>query len=116
MCQTRSPSVGVATKWIAVPSSEGGPSAVDSVGWPCILPGHARDGTSSGARLREHPAYSGHAISRATILGTGKTATGLEFPTEVVEGLGSPKQPPVRVTINGYTYRTTVATMGGDVQ
>jgi hypothetical protein len=43
----------------------------------------------------------------------GKTATGIEIPPEVVEGLGSGKRPPVRVTINGHTYRSTVAVMGG---
>ena len=31
----------------------------------------------------------------------------------VVTGLGAGKRPPVRVTINGYTYRNTVAVMGG---
>lgn len=46
---------------------------------------------------------------RATILLAGKTATGIEVPPEVVEGLGSGKKPPVRVTIGAYTYRTTVA-------
>src|SRR5262245_6595012 len=49
----------------------------------------------------------------ATILLGGKTATGLEVPAEVVDGLGTGKRPPVRVTINGYTYRSTVAVMGG---
>jgi len=48
-----------------------------------------------------------------TILQTGKTAAGIEVPAEVVEALGSGKRPPVRVTINGYTYRSTVAVMGG---
>jgi hypothetical protein len=43
----------------------------------------------------------------------GKTATGFEVPTKVVEGLGAGKRPPVRVTINGHTYRSTVASMGG---
>ncbi|MCC7359725.1 MAG: DUF1905 domain-containing protein [Anaerolineales bacterium] len=43
----------------------------------------------------------------------GKTATGFEVPAEVVERLGRGKRPPVRVTINGYTYRNTVAVMGG---
>jgi hypothetical protein len=43
----------------------------------------------------------------------GKTATGIEVPDEVVGALGS-KRPPVHVTINGtYTYRSTVASMGG---
>jgi bacteriocin resistance YdeI/OmpD-like protein/uncharacterized protein DUF1905 len=43
----------------------------------------------------------------------GKTATGFEVPPEVVESLGKGRRPPVRVTINGYTYRSTVAVMGG---
>jgi hypothetical protein len=43
----------------------------------------------------------------------GKTATGIEVPTEVIEGLGSSKRPPVTVTVNGYTYRTTAVRMGG---
>jgi Bacteriocin-protection, YdeI or OmpD-Associated/Domain of unknown function (DUF1905) len=42
----------------------------------------------------------------------GKTATGLRVPDEVVAGLGSGKRPAVRVTINGHTYRTTVAPRG----
>ncbi len=50
---------------------------------------------------------------RATILLAGKTATGIEVPPEVVTALGSTKRPAVRVTINGFTYRSTVATMGG---
>lgn len=50
---------------------------------------------------------------RATLELGGKTATGIEVPPEVVSQLGSTKRPPVRVTINGHTYRSTVATMGG---
>jgi hypothetical protein len=50
---------------------------------------------------------------RATVKLGGKTATGVEVPEEVVEGLGSSKRPAVRVTMNGYTYRSTVARMGG---
>jgi bifunctional DNA-binding transcriptional regulator/antitoxin component of YhaV-PrlF toxin-antitoxin module len=49
----------------------------------------------------------------ATLELHGKTATGIEVPTEVVTGLGSHKKPPVTVTINGYTYPSTIATMGG---
>ena len=48
-----------------------------------------------------------------TIILGGKTATGMEVPPEVVAALGTTKKPAVRVTINGYTYRSTVATMGG---
>jgi hypothetical protein len=50
---------------------------------------------------------------RTTMLTAGKTALGFEIPPEVVEGLGAGKRPPVRVTINGYTYRNTVAVYGG---
>jgi hypothetical protein len=48
------------------------------------------------------------------ILQAGKTATGIRIPDEIVEGLGAGKRPPITVTINGYTYRSTVAVMGGD--
>lgn len=50
---------------------------------------------------------------RTTILRAGKTATGIEVPAELVARLGTTKRPPVLVTINGYTYRSTVAVMGG---
>lgn len=50
---------------------------------------------------------------RAIIQLGGKTATGIQVPPEIVARLGSSKRPAVRVTINGYTYRSTVATMGG---
>ncbi len=43
----------------------------------------------------------------------GKTATGIAVPDNVVAALGSGKRPPVRVTIGAYSYRTTVAPMGG---
>ena len=50
---------------------------------------------------------------RATVLLNGETATGIEVPAEVIEGLGGGKRPAVSVTLNGYTYRTTVGIMGG---
>ena len=50
---------------------------------------------------------------RTTILQGDKTATGIRIPDEVVEGLGAGKRPAVRVTINGFTYRNTIAVMGG---
>ncbi|TMC68163.1 MAG: DUF1905 domain-containing protein [Chloroflexi bacterium] len=51
---------------------------------------------------------------RTKLLSAGKTAAGIEVPPKVVEGLGSNKRPPVRVTINGsHTYRSTVAVVGG---
>ena len=50
---------------------------------------------------------------RTTILQGDKTATGIRIPDEIVESLGKGKRPPVRITINGFTYRSTVAVMGG---
>jgi hypothetical protein len=50
---------------------------------------------------------------RTTLLQSGPTATGIQIPNEIVEGLGRGKRPPVTVSINGYTYRNTVAVMGG---
>jgi hypothetical protein len=43
----------------------------------------------------------------------GKTATGIAVPEKVVTSLGSSKKPAVRVTINGHTYRSTLAPRGG---
>lgn len=50
---------------------------------------------------------------RLLIQGTGKTAAGMEVPARVVEALGAGKKPPVRVTIGGHTYRSSIASMGG---
>ena len=50
---------------------------------------------------------------RTTIQLHGKTATGIEVPADVVDALGSGKRPAVRVTINGHTYRSTVAPYSG---
>jgi hypothetical protein len=53
------------------------------------------------------------ATFRTTILGTGKTTAGIEVPEAAIEALGAGRRPPVVVTINGYSYRNTVAVMGG---
>ena len=50
---------------------------------------------------------------RTKILLSGKTAAGIGVPAKVVAALGASKRPPVRATINGFTYRTSVASMGG---
>lgn len=51
---------------------------------------------------------------RAVLEASGKTATGFEVPEEVVDGFGAGRRPPVRITLNGgYSYRSTVARMGG---
>jgi hypothetical protein len=49
-----------------------------------------------------------------TLLQNGKTATGIRVPPEIVAALGSGRRPPVTVTINGYTYRSTIAVLGGE--
>jgi hypothetical protein len=41
-------------------------------------------------------------------------ATGIRVPNAVVEALGKGRKPPVSVTFNGFTYRTTVAVMDGE--
>jgi hypothetical protein len=50
---------------------------------------------------------------RTTLLTTGKTAAGFVVPADVMTGLGAGKKPAVSVTIKGYTYRSTVATING---
>lgn len=50
---------------------------------------------------------------RALLEQNGKTAVGFAVPEDVVLGLGKGKRPPVQVVINGYTYRSTVAPLGG---
>ncbi|MNC08633.1 hypothetical protein D3C75_562290 [compost metagenome] len=50
---------------------------------------------------------------RTTVILGGKTATGIPVPDEVIERLGQGKKPAVKVTVNGYTYASTVAVMGG---
>jgi len=51
---------------------------------------------------------------RATVLQSGRTATGIRVQPEVVEALGAGRRPAVAVTINGYTYRSSIAVLGGE--
>lgn len=51
-----------------------------------------------------------------TLLKDGeKNATGISVPPDIIAALSSSKKPKVVVTINGFTYRSTVASFGGDV-
>lgn len=50
---------------------------------------------------------------KATVQLDGKTATGIQVPDEIVSALGGGNRPSVRVTLRGYSYRTTVARMRG---
>lgn len=44
----------------------------------------------------------------------GKNTTGIVVPPEVIEELGTSKKPPVKLTINSYTYTSTVAVRGNE--
>lgn len=77
---------------------------------PGVLVWYWPDG--SHERQGARPSTTGMRF-RAAIEQAGKTATGIEVPAKVVEGLGPSKRPAVRVTIKGYTYRSSVASMGG---
>lgn len=48
-----------------------------------------------------------------TILQTGKNTAGIHVPDEIVTALGGGKHPKVKATLNGYTYRSSIASMGG---
>jgi hypothetical protein len=50
---------------------------------------------------------------RAELEATGKNTAGFEVPESVVEELGGGKRPKVTVTVNGFTFRTSIARMGG---
>jgi hypothetical protein len=49
----------------------------------------------------------------ATVLQSGRTATGVAVPDSVVEGLGGGGRPAVVVRIGDYGYRTSVGRMSG---
>lgn len=50
---------------------------------------------------------------KTELLLAGKTATGVEVPAEIVETLGNGKHPLVKVTINGYTYPSSISVRNG---
>src|ERR1700743_1415217 len=50
---------------------------------------------------------------RAVVKLNGKTATGIPVPDAIVTGLGGGKRPKVQVTINGFSYRSSVGSMVG---
>lgn len=54
----------------------------------------------------------GVTFSTMVLQAEGKNATGLRIPAEVIAALGGQKRPQVRVSLNEYTYRSTVAPYG----
>jgi hypothetical protein len=53
-------------------------------------------------------------VFQETVILGAKSAIGLRVPDEVMAALGNGNKPPVKVSLNGYTYRTGVAVMGGE--
>jgi hypothetical protein len=78
------------------------------------MPPFAKRRSDVQCRIRRDKRGEDAVRFRTTVLLGGKTATGIEVPAAVVTSLGAGKRPPVQVTINGYTYRSTVAPMGRD--
>ncbi len=50
---------------------------------------------------------------RTTIKQSDGSATGIVIPDEVIVALAAGRKPPVRLIVNGYLYRSTVATVDG---
>lgn len=48
-----------------------------------------------------------------TVKSEGKNAAGIVVPPEIVEALGSGRNPKVKVSVNGYTFRGTVQVSNG---
>jgi bacteriocin resistance YdeI/OmpD-like protein/uncharacterized protein DUF1905 len=46
------------------------------------------------------------------VLGSGSMPV-IEVPARLVEAFGAGKRPPVQATVDGYTFRTTIAVYGG---
>lgn len=44
---------------------------------------------------------------------TGANTTGILIPDAVVVALGAGRKPPVQVTVNGHSYRSSIASRGG---
>jgi hypothetical protein len=45
----------------------------------------------------------------------GGNTAGFVVPEEIVEGLGGGRRPKVTVTVNGHTWRSSIASMGGQM-
>lgn len=55
-----------------------------------------------------------HLEFKTTLYKSGGNTTGIIVPPEIVDGLGAGKKPKVVVVLNGFTYRSSIAVMGGD--
>jgi multidrug transporter EmrE-like cation transporter len=85
------------------------------VGVVAVLAGVVVTGTSRtslGVEPADPHQRSPMATFQTTLFSSG-TNVGIEVPPEVVESFGAGKRVPVRVTIAGYSYASTIAVMGG---
>jgi hypothetical protein len=55
------------------------------------------------------------ATFKSTLKGNPEGPTGIEVPPASIAALGSSKKPAVKINVNGYSYRSTVAVMGGEI-
>ena len=87
-----------------------GPKAIDQ-----LSKALSARGLSFAAEARKQGQWN--SAMKATFMTTvrqeqGMNATGIPVPAEAVAALGTQKRPKVTVSLNGYSYRTTVAAYG----
>ena len=85
-------------------------AAAEDAGLAALALSQTRDRYEEGSDPMAGPLVTFHTI----LVQTGATATGIRVPEEAVAALGAGRRPAVRVTVNGYTYRNTLAVMGGE--
>ena len=111
MPATRAPPIQWLTVSLAVAASATCGSSTCVIVKPSIVLLSATEDTPDA-----DPGYSGAmsvTFTTSLLLDDEVNATGIVVPPDAIERLGAGKRPPVVVTIGGYTYRSTVAVMGG---
>ncbi len=69
-------------------------------------------GTLPHHRVKGDKANMGVTFTTTLLKDSEVNATGISVPADVIAALGTQKRPKVRVSLNGYTYRSTVAVFG----
>ena len=88
------------------PATDG--MAVNLLASKCYV-GHALGRAARGfAQVEEHTVKF-----RAKLALNGKTATGISVPEQIVDALAAGRRPAVMVTVNGYSFSTTLESMEG---
>ena len=82
---------------------------------PAVSEGLPEDGSHQDAGGGEDPVTMTHArtVSFDTTVAGSESKTGIVVPDDAIERLGAGHRPPVVVELNGHSYRSTVAVMGG---